>query len=169
MGLCRERIISVPACITIRLQVRLWNNQQDALCRLIYYSKSDLHVLGDVFARHQEHLTVFTVSDSVHLSCCRLVLGTPSSSNLGEHYQILWIQSSAPDNAREHRPKNVEPIWNNKLIYVVHLVGHFHNCITVHGFMNVKPYIYLIFLWMYNFVCYKKCAEAGEQGRKRER
>ena len=29
--------------------------------RLIYYSKSALHVSGDVFAHHQEHLTVFTV------------------------------------------------------------------------------------------------------------
>ena len=49
------------------------NNQQDALYRLIYYSKSALHVSGDVFAHHQEHQTVFTVSGSVHPSCCRLV------------------------------------------------------------------------------------------------
>jgi hypothetical protein len=47
------------------------NNQQDALYRLIYYSKSALHVSDDVFAHHQEHLTVFTVSGSVHPSCCR--------------------------------------------------------------------------------------------------
>jgi hypothetical protein len=38
------------------------NNQQDALYRLIYYSKSALRVSGDVFTHHQEHLTVFTVS-----------------------------------------------------------------------------------------------------------
>jgi hypothetical protein len=31
------------------------------LCRLIYYSKSALHVSDDVFAHHQEHLTLFTV------------------------------------------------------------------------------------------------------------
>jgi hypothetical protein len=43
------------------------------LYRLIYYSKSALHVSGDVFAHHQEHLTVFTVSGSVHPSCCWLV------------------------------------------------------------------------------------------------
>ena len=61
------------------------NNQQGALYRLIYYSKSALHVSSDVFAHHQEHLTVFTVSGSVHPSCCRLAAG----SNLGEHYQIL--------------------------------------------------------------------------------
>jgi hypothetical protein len=53
--------------------------------RLIYYSKSILHVSGDVFSHHQEHLTVFTVSGSVHPSCCRLAAG----SNLGEHYEIL--------------------------------------------------------------------------------
>jgi hypothetical protein len=50
------------------------NNQQDVLYRLIYYSMSALHVLGDVFAHHQEHLTVFTPSGSIHPSCCRLVL-----------------------------------------------------------------------------------------------
>jgi len=49
------------------------NNQQDALYRLIYYSKSALLVSGDVFAHYQEHLTVLTVSGSVHPSCCRLV------------------------------------------------------------------------------------------------
>jgi hypothetical protein len=41
--------------------------------RLIYYSKSALNVSGDIFANHQEHLSVFTVSDSVHPSCCRLM------------------------------------------------------------------------------------------------
>jgi hypothetical protein len=46
-------------------------NRQDALYRLIYYSKSALHVSGNVFAHHQEHLTLFTVFGS--------------SSNLGEH------------------------------------------------------------------------------------
>jgi hypothetical protein len=49
------------------------NNQQDALYRSIYYSKSALHVSGDASAHHQERLTVFTVSNSVHPSCCRLV------------------------------------------------------------------------------------------------
>jgi hypothetical protein len=61
------------------------NNEQDALYRLIYYSKSALHVSGDVFAHQQEHLTVFTVSGSVHPSCCRLV----PAATLGEHYQIV--------------------------------------------------------------------------------
>jgi len=61
------------------------NNHQDALYKLIYYSRSALHVSGDVFAHYQEHLAVFTVSGSVHPSCCRL----PAGSNLGEPYQIL--------------------------------------------------------------------------------
>ena len=43
------------------------------LYRLIYHSKSTLHVSGDVFAHHQEHLTVFTVYASIHPSCCRPV------------------------------------------------------------------------------------------------
>jgi hypothetical protein len=57
------------------------HNQQDVLYRLIYYSKSALQVSGDVFAHHQEHWTVFTVSGSVHPA--------GAGSNLGKHYQIL--------------------------------------------------------------------------------
>ena len=34
--------------------------------------------------------------------------------------------SRAPDDGRKHRPKHIEPTWNNKLIYIVHLVGYFH-------------------------------------------
>jgi len=48
------------------------------------------------------------------------------------------IQSCAPDGGRKHRPKHVQLTWNNKLIYIVHLVGYFHNFITMHGFMNIK-------------------------------
>ena len=42
------------------------------LCRLIYYSLSAVHVSGDVFAHHQEHLSVFTASGNIHQRCCRL-------------------------------------------------------------------------------------------------
>jgi hypothetical protein len=49
------------------------NNQQDELYGIIHYSKSALHVSGDVFAHYQEHLTVFTVSGSVHPICYRLL------------------------------------------------------------------------------------------------
>jgi hypothetical protein len=48
------------------------------------------------------------------------------------------MQSSAPGDGRKHRPKHVELTWNNKLIYTVHLVGYFHSCIKMHGFMNVN-------------------------------
>jgi hypothetical protein len=66
------------------------------LYQLIYFSLSALHVSGDVFAHHHEHLTVFTVSGSIHPGCCRLVSElssnsskTPTGSNLGEYYQML--------------------------------------------------------------------------------
>jgi hypothetical protein len=39
--------------------MKITNKRQ--LYRLIYYSYSALHVSGDIFAHHQEHLTVFTV------------------------------------------------------------------------------------------------------------
>jgi len=41
-------------------QINYENNQQDALYRLIYYSKSALHVSSDIFAHHQEHLTIYS-------------------------------------------------------------------------------------------------------------
>jgi len=88
------------------------------LYRLICYSKSALHVSGDVFTHHQEYLTVFTVSGSIHPSSFNSSK-TPASSYLGEHYQILWIQSSAPNGGRKHRPKHVELTRNNKLTCIV--------------------------------------------------
>jgi hypothetical protein len=47
-------------------------------------------------------------------------------------------KSGASDDGRKHRPKHVQLTWNNKLIYIMHLVGYFRNCITMHGSMNVK-------------------------------
>jgi hypothetical protein len=95
------------------------------LYRLIYYSWSALNVSGDVFAHHQKHLTVFTVSGSIHPSNCRLVslmswnstnsTQTPAGSHLGEYVQILYLKSSALDDGRKHRPKHVELTRNNKL------------------------------------------------------
>jgi hypothetical protein len=58
---------------SVHRETTIKNNQQDALCRLIYYFKSALHVSGDVFLHNQEPLIVFTVSGSVHTSCCRVV------------------------------------------------------------------------------------------------
>ena len=49
------------------------------LHRLIYFSLSALHVSGDVFAHHQEHLTVFTdlvVFTQVAAGCCLGWVGT---------------------------------------------------------------------------------------------
>ena len=37
---------------------------------------------------------------------------TPAGSNLGEHYQILWIQASAPDDGRKHPPKHEQLVQN---------------------------------------------------------
>jgi len=79
----RVNLFDVNESMHCDVIVKVTNKMQ--LYRLSYYSKSALHVSGDVFAHHQEHLTVFTVPGSVHPSCCRL----PAGSNLGEHYQIL--------------------------------------------------------------------------------
>ena len=47
---------------------------------LFICTQSALHVSGDVFALHQEHLTVFTASISSM---------TPAGSNIGGLYQKL--------------------------------------------------------------------------------
>ena len=60
----------VCAC-TVSIIVIDDNNMQ--LFGLFLYSQSALHVSCDVFAHHQEHLTVFTASDIVHRYCCRMV------------------------------------------------------------------------------------------------
>jgi hypothetical protein len=67
--------------------MKITNKMQ--LCRLIYYSLSALHVSGDVFAHHQEHLTVFTASGNIHHFRCRLMSMTPAGSGIDEHYQML--------------------------------------------------------------------------------
>jgi len=48
--------------------------------RLIYYPWSALHVSGDVFAHHQEHLTI-----ELKLLCSFNSTKTPAGSNLSEH------------------------------------------------------------------------------------
>jgi hypothetical protein len=54
------------------------DDQQDATILVNLFIPNQLiHVSGDVFARHREHLTVFTSSDTVHRYCCRL--GVPPS------------------------------------------------------------------------------------------
>jgi len=111
------------------------NNQKDALYRLIYYSKSAVHVSGHVFAHRQEHLTVFTVSGIVFTQVAA-----------GWQPAATWVNTipdtvntvKCSDDGWKHGPQHVEPTWNNKLIYIAHLVSYFHSCITMHGFMNVK-------------------------------
>jgi len=50
--------------------------KETQLFYLFICTQSALHVSGDVFAHHQENLTVFTASDIVHLCCCRPVSWT---------------------------------------------------------------------------------------------
>jgi hypothetical protein len=59
---------------------------------LFVCTQSTVLVSGDVFAHHQEHMTVFTASDNVHRCCCRLISissMTPPGSDIGGHYQRL--------------------------------------------------------------------------------
>jgi hypothetical protein len=62
---------TVDVCETGCTVMKVTNKMQ--LYGLIYFSLSVLHVSGDIFAHHQEHLTVFTVSGSIHPGCCQQV------------------------------------------------------------------------------------------------
>ena len=66
-----------PCIVTI---IRNWRPTRCNFFGLFICTQSALHVSGDVFTHHQEHLTVFTTSDTVHQCCCRPVSWTTSNS-----------------------------------------------------------------------------------------
>ena len=79
------------------------------LYTLIYYSWSALHVSGDVFAHHQVHLTVFTVSDSIHPRRCRLVSwGWVVTATCAK---IKWDRTIAQKRNPTVRGKKLENAW----------------------------------------------------------
>jgi hypothetical protein len=82
------------------------------LYRLIYYFQSALHVSGDVFAHHQEYLTVFTASTVStrprHQPAATLV----NTTRCCKYGKMLLMMS-------ENRPKHVQLTGNNKLTYIV--------------------------------------------------
>ena len=92
---------------------------------IFVYSQSALRASGDVFAHHQEHLTIDSfwysplillpvgVMDEMGLHPISSM--TPAGSKISGLYQKLSIQSSAPDDGRKHRPKHVELIGNKQI------------------------------------------------------
>jgi hypothetical protein len=46
-----------------------WDEPEPCKLKIIYNSTLAVQVKSDVFAHHQEHMTVFTVTGSVHPSC----------------------------------------------------------------------------------------------------
>jgi len=55
-----------------------------------------------------QHLVIFT----------NVAASWSAGSDTGEYYQMLLIQSSAPDDERKYRSKHVELTRNNKLTYI---------------------------------------------------
>ena len=85
-----------------KLPIIVTDDQKDAtflaylLIPIQLYMFRAMFSSSDVFAHHQEHLTVFSASDIVHIYCCRLVSRmrvswissmTPAGSNIGGKYQ----------------------------------------------------------------------------------
>ena len=69
------------------------HNQQEAIYILTYYSQSALHISCDVFAHHQENLTIFTVSGGIHPSCCRLDYN-PVSTHSRFQPAATWVNTN---------------------------------------------------------------------------
>jgi hypothetical protein len=57
------------------------SNQQDAA----------LHVSGDIFAHHQEHLSVYTVSGCVYPSCWQLAATWVNTARCCKYSQVLLM------------------------------------------------------------------------------
>ena len=66
------------------------------------------------------------------------------------------MQSSAPGDGRKHRPKHVEPTWNNKLICIVYLVGYIHRLVHfVYKMLRPVKWYFKKFQWRWNVVVEK--------------
>jgi len=101
-------------------------NQQDVTIPLNLLFQSALHVSGDVFAHHQEYLTVFTVSGSIHPSGYRMVSWLSFQLNQDTSLQqLVW---TLPDNVNTVKcswwwpktsPETCRADWNNKLSCIV--------------------------------------------------
>jgi hypothetical protein len=87
--------------VTLQIPVNNYEiNQRDALYRLIYYSKSAVHVSGDVFTHHQEHLTVLAVSGSVYPSSCWQQLGWTLPDTVNTVKCSWWWAKTSPETCR---------------------------------------------------------------------
>jgi hypothetical protein len=85
---------------SVHRDINMNTTNEMQLYRFLCYFCSAKHVSGDVFAHHQEPLTVFTASGNIHQCRCRLVLWmswnctsnsfmTPAGSDIDEYYQML--------------------------------------------------------------------------------
>ena len=110
---------------------------------LFVCTQSAVHVSGNVFAHHQEHLTVFTASDIVHLCCCwpiswmrwnefHLVHDTSRQQHrrtISEAVNAVkcswWWAKTSPETCRAHwvqinKPKScVSLVINYELIFTI--------------------------------------------------
>ena len=69
--------------------ILIWRPPRRKFLVFFICTQSALHVSGDVFAHHQEHLTVFTASDIVHLCCFR---------------PVSWTKRNGVPSRPRHRP-----------------------------------------------------------------
>jgi hypothetical protein len=133
LTLCKASVsLPVISCVTKQIQYHLniicntlteWfrfnykNNQQGALYRLIYYSKSILHVSGDVFVHHQKHLTVFTVFTEL---CCSWGVYTPHEQHSSDSTHSKHQPAATWMNAVRYCKYNLgwSPTWCTKFLFI---------------------------------------------------
>ena len=80
---------------------------------LFICTQSVLHVSGDVFVHHQEHLTVFTASNIVHQCCCRPVSWTRWNSTTPsfQYSPPMLLPAGVVDEVELHNTSGQQHRW----------------------------------------------------------
>ena len=99
---------------------------------LLVCIQSALRVLGEVFAHHQEYLTVFTASNIAHLPCCQQQYRWTISETVNTVKCSLWWAKTSPETCRANW------VQINKL-KKLHLVSHqLRIILAMHGHTNIR-------------------------------
>ena len=107
------------------------------LYTLIYYSQLALHVSGDVFVHHQEHLTVFTASGSLQMCHprCACVYRSIQETNVTTQLLLVFIYKLMTCFGLFVRPSS------GHKVYVVENQCHTSDCIIYVVQLPLTTYI----------------------------
>ena len=81
--------------------MKMTNKMQ--LRRIIYYSLAALHVSGDIFAHHQEHLNCITASGITHVCRCQ-----PAATYVCNTYFISFVAEKLEKHEKNFSSKGTQ-------------------------------------------------------------